>query len=127
MNELFQSINLNELLTVLWTAVLLPALTYAAREVYSWLISKRLDKYGTILYEEIIRAVKCVYETEVKDIKGTADWTTEKKTAVKELAKTKALQALSASAYRCLKQANADFDDWLDSLIGTALYDVKHN
>ena len=45
---------------------------------------------------------------------------------VKELAKTKAIQALNTVIYRSLKEANEDFESYLDSLIGTALYDVKH-
>ena len=88
--------------------------------------SKKLDKYGVILYEEVKKAVKSVYETSVKDIKGTDDWTPEKQEEIKELAKTKAIQALNSVVYRSLKEANTDFNDYLDSLIGTALYDVKH-
>ena len=42
------------------------------------------------------------------------------------MAKTKAIQALNSVVYRSLKEANTDFNDYLDSLIGTALYDVKH-
>ena len=71
-------------------------------------------------------AVKDVYETTVKDIKGTEDWTPEKQNEVKELAKTKAIQALSNSADQILKAANNDFSAWLDSLVGTALYDLKN-
>ena len=71
-------------------------------------------------------AVKDVYETIVKDIKGTQDWTTEKMNEVKEIAKTKAINSLTSSAYQILKTANEDFDEYLDSLIGTALYDLKN-
>ena len=45
---------------------------------------------------------------------------------VKELAKIKALHALTNSAYQVLKAANNDFDEYLDNLIGTVLYDLKH-
>ena len=45
---------------------------------------------------------------------------------IKEMAKTKTIQALNSVVYRSLKEANTDFNDYLDSLIGTALYDVKH-
>ena len=62
----------------------------------------------------------------VKDIKGTSDWTAEKQDEVKMIAKTKALNALTSSAYQILKAANDDFDDYLDSLVGTALYDLKN-
>lgn len=125
MNEVLQNINIMEVLTTIWTVVMVPLLTYIGKQVYGWLKVKKIDKYGLILYDEVLNAVKCVYETEVKDIKKTSDWTPEKQAEVKELAKTKAIQALSSSAYKCLKAANSDFEYWLDSLVGTALFDIK--
>ena len=122
MKEVFQNINWLELLSAIWTIVLVPILT----RLYSYLRDKKLDKYADILYAEVKKAVKSVYETEVKDIKGTEDWTPEKQTEVKTVAKEKAIQALNTIVYKSLKEANSDFEDYLDSLIGTALYDVKH-
>lgn len=122
MKEVIQNINWLELLSAIWTIVLVPILT----KLYSYLKDKKLDKYADILYVEVKKAVKSVYETEVKDIKGTADWTPEKQAEVKAVAKEKAIQALNTIVYKSLKEANSDFDDYLDSLIGTALYDVKH-
>ena len=122
MKEVFQNINWLELLSAIWTIILVPILT----KLYSYLKDKKLDKYADILYEEVKKAVKSVYETEVKDIKGTADWTPEKQVEVKAVAKEKAIQALNTIVYKSLKEANSDFEDYLDSLIGTALYDVKH-
>ena len=122
MKEVFQNINWLELLSAIWTIILVPILT----KLYSYLKDKKLDKYANILYTEVKKAVKSVYETEVKDIKGTADWTPEKQAEVKAVAKEKAIQALNTIVYKSLKEANSDFDDYLDSLIGTALYDVKH-
>lgn len=122
MKEVFQNINWLELLSAIWTIVLVPILT----KLYSYLKDKKLDKYADILYREVKNAVKCVYETEVKDIKGTSDWTDEKKQEVCEIAKAKAIQALNKSVYECLKQANSDFDEYLNSLIDTSLYDLKH-
>ena len=122
MKEVFQNINWLELLSAIWTIILVPILT----KLYSYLKDKKLDKYANILYTEVKKAVKSVYETEVKDIKGTEDWTPEKQTEVKTVAKEKAIQALNTIVYKSLKEANSDFDGYLDSLIGTALYDVKH-
>lgn len=127
MNEVLQNINIMEVLSTIWTVVLVPILGYAWKQSYSWLETKKLDKYATILYAEVVKSVKSVYEVEVKDIKKTADWTPEKQNEVKELAKTKACQALSTVIYRCLKEANSDFEDYLDSLVGTALFDIKNN
>ena len=122
MKEVFQNINWLELLSAIWTIILVPILT----KLYSYLKDKKLDKYANILYTEVKKAVKSVYETEVKDIKGTEDWTPEKQTEVKTVAKEKAIQALNTIVYKSLKEANSDFDGYLDSLTGTALYDVKH-
>ena len=122
MKEVFQNINWLELLSAIWTIVLVPILT----KLYSYLKDKKLDRYALILYREVKNAVKSVYETEVKDIKGTDAWTEDKMNEVKEIAKQKAIQALNQSVYKCLKEANSDFEDYLDSLITTSLYDLKH-
>lgn len=122
MKELVNNIDWMALLSAIWTIVLVPILT----KIYSYLKDKKLDKYADILYSEVKKAVKSVYETEVKDIKGTDDWTPAKQEEVKNVAKEKAIQALNTIVYKTLKEANTDFDSYLDSLIGTALYDVKH-
>lgn len=122
MKEFLANLDWMTLLSAVWTVILVPIGT----QIYKYLKSKKLDKYGVILYEEVKKAVKSVYETTVKDIKCTDGWTVEKQEEVKELAKTKAIQALTTVVYYSLKEANTDFEDYLDSLIGTALYDVKH-
>lgn len=122
MREFLESLDWVSLLSAIWTVILVPILT----KIYSYLKDKKLDKYADILYNEVKKAVKSVYETEVKDIKGTDDWTPTKQEEVKNVAKEKAIQALNTIVYKTLKEANTDFDSYLDSLIGTALYDVKH-
>lgn len=125
MKELLQSLDWNAIITTLWTVILLPILTYITNEIRKYAKAKNVDKYTDILQNNVVNAVKDVYETIVKDIKGTEDWTEEKQAEVKEIAKQKAIMALSNSAYACLKEANGDFEDYLDSLVGTALFDVK--
>lgn len=122
MESVIQSIDWMALLSAIWTIVLVPI----GKALYDWLKSKKLDGYAKILYEEVVKSVKDVYETTVKDIKGTDAWTDEMKNEVKELAKTKAIHALSSIAYKTLKEANEDFEEYLDGLIGSALYDVKN-
>lgn len=122
MENIFTNLDWMTLLSAVWTIVFVPIGT----QIYKWLETKKLDKYASILYDEVKKAVKSVYETTVKDIKGTGEWTEEKQFEVKELAKTKTIQALSNIVYKTLKEANSDFDNYLDSLIGAALYDVKH-
>lgn len=122
MKEFLGSLDWMTLLSAIWTVILVPIGT----QIYKYLKTKKLDKYALILYREVKNAVKSVYETEVKDIKGTDAWTEDKMNEVKEIAKQKAIQALNQSVYKCLKEANSDFEDYLSSLIETSLYDLKH-
>lgn len=126
MKDVLQNIDYAQIIYTLWTVVLLPIITYIGTQIGNYMKSKQIDKYTNILYKNVVDAVKDVYETTVKDIKGTEEWTDEKKEEVKEIAKTKAINALTTSAYQILKSANDDFDEYLDGLIGTALYDVKN-
>lgn len=127
MNELLQSIDWMQVISVIWTVVLLPVITYIGTQINHYAKSRRIDAYTDILYQNVVDAVKDVYETIVKDIRHQPDlWTEEKKNEVKAIAKAKAVNALTASAYQMLKSANEDFEEYLDSLIGTALYDLKN-
>lgn len=126
MNEVLKSIDWVQVIVTVWTVILLPILTYIGKQISDYTKAKQIDKYTDILYQNVVDAVKNVYEVIVKDVKGTEDWTEEKKMEVKELAKIKALHALTNSAYQVLKAANNDFDEYLDNLIGTVLYDLKH-
>lgn len=127
MENVLKNIDWMQIISVMWSVVLLPIITYIGAQISNYVKSKQIDKYTDILYQNVVGAVKDVYETTVKDVKGSDLWTTEKQNEVKELAKTKAIQALTSSAYQILKAANEDFDEYLDSLIGTALYDLKNN
>ena len=122
MKEFLVNLDWMTLFSAIWTVILVPIGT----QIYKYLKTKKLDKYALILYREVKNAVKSVYETEVKDIKGTDAWTKDKMNEVKEIAKQKAIQALNQSVYKCLKEANSDFEDYLDSLITNSLYDLKH-
>ena len=126
MKDILSSLDWTTILGVIWTAIILPIGTKILTSVNRWLEARKLDKYGQILYDEVKKAVKAVYESVVKDIKGTDEWTEDKMNEVRELAKTKILQALPTIVYKVLSEANEDFGDYLDSLIDTALYDTKH-
>lgn len=126
MKDILSSLDWATILGVIWTAIILPIGTKILTSVNRWLEARKLDKYGQILYDEVKKAVKAVYESVVKDIKGTDEWTEEKMVEVRELAKTKILQALPTIVYKVLSEANDDFGDYLDSLIDTALYEAKH-
>ena len=126
MKELLSSLDWNEVIVTIWTVVLLPILTYIGNEIKKYAEAKKIDKYTDILQKNVVSVVKDVYETIVKDIKSTDDWTLEKQEEVKEIAKRKVLFALSNSVYECLKTSNSDFDEYLDGLVGTALFDIKN-
>lgn len=126
MNELLTSLDWNELITAIWTVVLLPLITYIGNEIKKYAEAKKIDKYTDILQKNVMSAVKDVYETIVKDIKGTDDWTDKMQDEVREIAKNKAIFALSSTAYECLKMANEDFEEYLDSLIESSLFDIKN-
>lgn len=126
MKDILNSLDWATILGVIWTAIILPIGTKILTSVNRWLEARKLDKYGQILYDEVKKAVKAVYESVVKDIKGTDEWTEDKMNEVRELAKTKILQALPTIVYKVLSEENEDFGDYLDSLIDTALYDTKH-
>lgn len=110
------------LLSAIWTIVLVPI----GKQIYDYLKSKKLDGYAKILYDEVLNAVKSVQNSIVDDLKGTDGWTEEKMHEVKEIAKSKAIQALSSIVYKTLKEANEDFDEYLDSLVDSALWDIKN-
>ena len=125
MDEILKNIEWTQVIYTIWTVILLPVITYVGTQIGNYAKAKKIDKYTEIFYMNVVDAVKDVYETIVKDIKGTPDWTVEKMNEVKNIAKTKAINSLTSSAYQILKSANEDFDEYLDSLIGTALYDLK--
>ena len=126
MKELLNSLDWNQVIVTIWTVVLLPVLTYIGNEVKKYAEAKKIDKYTDILQKNVLSVVKDVYETEVKGIKGTDAWTEEKKDEIRQIAKNKVIFALSTSAFECLKAANADFDEYLDSLIESSLFDLKN-
>ena len=124
--NIIKNIDWMQVISVIWTVVLLPVITYMGTQITNYAKTKKTDKYTAILQTNVMNACKDVYETMVKDIKGTKAWTKEKQNEVKTIAKQKAIYALSNSVYEYLKASNEDFQEYLDGLIGTALYDLKN-
>lgn len=125
MKELLTNLDYQQVIAAIWTVIILPILTKLGTELNSYLKAKKLDKYYTILKDNIGDAVKDVQATFVDEIKGTTEWTPETKAEALQMAKNKAIYALSTSAYEALKTANADFEDYLTTLIEAKLYDLK--
>lgn len=125
MEEVLRGIDWNNVIYTVWTVVLLPIITYLGTQINAYAKTKKIDKYTDILYQNVVDAVKDVYQTYVENMKGTEEWNDETKAYMKGLARTKTIYALTRSVYQSLKAANADFDEYLDSLIETAIYDLK--
>lgn len=125
MNEVLKGIDWPQVISTIWTVVLLPIITYIGTQVADYAKAKKIDKYTDILYQNVVDAVKDVYQAYVENVKGTSGWDNETKESMKELAKTKTIHALTTSIYQSLKVVNSDFDEYLDSLIETAIYDLK--
>lgn len=126
MNHLSNSLNWNQVILTIWTVVLLPVITYIGNELKQYAEARKIDNYNEILQKSVMSVVKDVYETEVKNIKGTDAWTDEQKEKARSIAKNKIIFALPASAYNCLKSENPDFNEYVYSLIEASLFDLKN-
>lgn len=126
MQELLKSLDWVEVITTIWTVILVPILSYLATQLNEWAKAKKIDRYTTLLQKNVISAVKDVYQTVVNELKNTTAWNAETQKNVKELAKQKAIATLTNTAYQCLKQANDDFDQYIDVLIESAVFDIKN-
>lgn len=113
------------IIDIVWTAILLPLFTYAWSQFSEYAKSKKMDKYVDLLKDGIENAVKDVQSTYVEKKKNTENWDEAAKAEALQLAKDKAIFALSDSAYKALKLANEDFDAYLETLIEAKLYDLK--
>jgi hypothetical protein len=125
MKEILLNLDYQEVIITLWTVIILPILTYAGGQLNEWLKTKKLDKYANILKENVEAAIKDVQANFVNELKGTEEWTEETKAEALQMAKDKAIYALTNSAYEALKMANGDFDEYLTTLIEAKLYDLK--
>lgn len=126
MQELLSNIDWMQLFQAVWTIVLVPVFTWTAKQVHDWAKAKKIDKYTDMLYVAVSKIVKEMYQTIVDEIKGTDDWTAEKQKEILEIAKTKIIAAITNDGFKILNEVNADFEEWLTSLIEAELYDLKH-
>lgn len=126
MTHLSNSLDWNQVILTIWTVVLLPVITYIGNELKQYAEARKIDNYNEILQKSVMSVVKDVYETEVKNIKGTDAWTDEQKEKARSIAKNKIIFALPASAYNCLKSENPDFNEYVYSLIEASLFDLKN-
>jgi len=125
MKEALQNVDWVQVIGVIWTVILIPILKYAKTKIDEFAKAKNIEKYTNMLINSVEIVVKDVQESVVNDIKGTKEWTPEKIEEVKEIAINKSISSMSIQGYNLLTKCNADFDEWLDSIIKAKLYDLK--
>lgn len=125
MKEVLQNIDWVTLLGIVWEVILLPIVCYLVKVIREYIHDKKISKYLEVLFSFAKPAVKTIYETYVKTIKGTDAWTTEAQNEALEMAKQQIIKSLSNSMYELLLAANEDFEAMLENAIEAAIYDLK--
>ena len=125
MDNFWSSLDWGTLLTTVWTVILLPLATVIGTKINAIAKANKIEKYTNMLYTAAETVVKDLQDSVVKDIKGTDEWTDEKIEEIRQKAIDKAIASMSYEGYKILKEANSDFDTWVDSIIKNKLYDLK--
>ena len=125
LKEILLSIEWATLVETIWTVVMLPFLLKVATIVKDKIKLDKTSKYTKMLVNAVEDTVKEMYQTVVESIKNTEEWTEEKKAEIKAMALIKIRVALSAEAYNFLTAVNEDYEEWVEGLIESTLYDLK--
>ena len=126
MNEFLASLDWAAIISVIWTAVLLPIITTIGKKINDKFKMQKIEKYTNMLYEAAEIVVRDIQQSIVDNIKNTDEWTEEKIEEIRKLAIDKAIASMSYEGYKILKEANLDLDSWIDSIIKAKLYDMKN-
>ena len=125
MDNFWSSLDWGTLLNTVWTVILLTLATVIGTKINAIAKANKIEKYTNMLYTAAETVVKDLQDSVVKDIKGTDEWTDEKIEEIRQKAIDKAIASMSYEGYKILKEANSDFDTWVDSIIRAKLYDLK--
>ena len=125
MNEFLASLDWAAIISVIWTAILLPIITTIGKKINDKFKMQKIEKYTDMLYEAAEIVVRDIQQSIVDNIKNTDEWTEEKIEEIRKLAINKAIASMSYEGYKILKEANSDLDSWIDSIIKAKLYDMK--
>lgn len=125
MNEFLASLDWAAIISVIWTAVLLPIITTIGKKINDKFKMQKIEKYTDMLYEAAEIVVRDIQQSIVDNIKNTDEWTEENIEEIRKLAINKAIASMSYEGYKILKEANSDLDSWIDSIIKAKLYDMK--
>ena len=126
MNEFLASLDWAAIISVIWTAVLLPIITTIGKKINDKFKMQKIEKYTDMLYEAAEIVVRDIQQSIVDNIKNTDEWTEENIEEIRKLAINKAIASMSYEGYKILKEANSDLDSWIDSIIKAKLYDMKN-
>ena len=126
MNEFLASLDWAAIISVIWTAVLLPIITTIGKKINDKFKMQKIEKYTDMLYEAAEIVVRDIQQSIVDNIKNTDEWTEENIEEIRKLAINKAIASMSYEGYKILKEANSDLDIWIDSIIKAKLYDMKN-
>lgn len=126
MNEFLASLDWATIISVIWTAVLLPIISTIGKKINDKFKMQKVEKYTDMLYEAAEIVVRDIQQSVVDNIKNTDEWTEERIEEIRKLAINKAIASMSYEGYKILKEANSDLDSWIDSIIKAKLYDMKN-
>lgn len=114
------TMNWNEVLMTLITAVIIPAIVVLGQALKKYIEAtikdKNVQKYLAIATDCVTDAVADIAQTFVDKV-SDEEWNEETKQAAFEAAKEKALQHLGITGKTLLEEALGDFDGWINSKI----------
>ena len=130
--EIYESIDINAVLAVVITAIIIPTLRILGKELVAWITAKKeqtisttknetLIKYIEDLYDAVNNAVLATNQTFVDDLKNTNDFTKEFWEKAFQKSKDAALASLSEDAKKIIAESVGDFDKYIDTLIQAAV------
>ena len=126
MQEVLQSIDWLEVLSVIWTVILIPVINYIKNQFTEYMKARNLEQYSNLLLDTVDKVVKELQNTVVDSIKGTNEWTDEKQQEILEIAKKKVIIILTTEGYNILDTAIEDINIYIETLIESKVYDLKH-
>jgi len=125
MSAFLATIDWAQIISVIWTAVLVPFLVFVKNKIEDWSKLHKVEKYSALLEKAIEDVVRDVQGTLVDEIKGTEEWTPEKIEEIKSIAWNKAIASMTYEGYQLLSELNEDFDTYVQTIIEAKLYDLK--
>lgn len=125
MKEFLATLDWDLIIKAIWTLFLVPCLGLLKSKVDEWAKQNKIESYVHMLETSAYHVVRDLQDTVVKEIKGTDEWTEEKIDEISQLALDKTIEGLTNEAYQFLLTVNADFYDYVNTVIKSKLYELK--